>query len=541
MKFGSVPTETAVGAILAHSLRVERGRISKGSLLSETDAEALRQAGYESVTVARLEPGDVGEDAAAERLAERLTDRNIRHGRPGTGRCNLHATERGLLVIDEDAVAGVNAVDEAITLATLRPYAVIEARQLVATVKIINFAVPEARLAEVEAMLEKAGPVLRIAPFRPLRAGLIQTTVEGSKPSLIGKAVDITKGRLARIGASLERTATCPHEIQAIRGAVADMAGSVDLLLLIGASAIMDRRDVIPSALVAAGGSIERLGMPVDPGNLTLVGSLGEVAVVAMPGSARSPRLHGTDWILERIAAGVEVSDADVAAMGVGGLLLEIPSRPAPRDQDSRRKEPGVAAIVLAAGRSSRMGGANKLLEPIDGAPMIRRTVEQVLASRASPVTVVTGRDAPQIGAALDGLPVTIVHNPDFATGMSTSLKAGIESLSPDVDAAVICLGDMPALDPATIDAMIEIFAYEENGEIVVPTRDGRRGNPVLWSRRFFPEMAAVSGDRGARTLLTRYASVIAEAEVDDPGILLDLDTPAALDAFRRGDGGGQG
>jgi molybdenum cofactor cytidylyltransferase len=410
----------------------------------------------------------------------------------------------------------------------------VEARQLVATVKIINFAVPASRVEQIEAGLAGSGPILRVAPFRALRAGLIQTRVKGSKTSLFDKAVDITRGRMARIGATLGPTTVCDHTTEAITDAIREMADQVDLLLLIGASAIMDRRDVIPSALLAAGGRIERLGMPVDPGNLTLLGSLGDVAVVAMPGSARSPRLHGTDWILERIAASIAVTDADIAGMGVGGLLLEIPSRPAPRDRAKREDGPAVAAIVLAAGRSSRMGGTNKLLEPIDDAPMIRRTVDTVCASKASPVVVVTGRDEAAIADALDGLPVTIVHNPAYAEGLNTSLKAGVEALPADIDAAAICLGDMPALDPATLDTMIEVFAYEENGEIVVPTRNGRRGNPVLWSRRFFPEMAAVSGDRGARTLLTRYAAVIAEVEVDDPGILLDLDTPDALDAYRR-------
>lgn len=538
MKFGPVATEQAAGAVLAHSLRVARGRIAKGTVLSEQDVARLADAGHDRVVVARLEAGDVGENAAAERLARRLANRDVRAGRPGTGRCNLHATARGLLLVDEAGVAAVNDVDEAITLATLRPFAMVEARQLVATVKIINFAVAETRLAAVAKRLDARGPVLRVAPFRPQRAGLIQTRVAGTKASLLDKAVDITRGRLARLGATLEATAVCDHAVEPVTAAIRAMADRVDLVLLIGASAIMDRRDVIPSALVAAGGQVERLGMPVDPGNLTMLGRLGDVAVVAMPGSARSPRLHGTDWILERIAAGVPVTDADIAAMGVGGLLLEIPSRPAPRDRAPRRGGPKVAAIVLAAGRSSRMNGTNKLLARIDGRPLIRRSVERVCASKAAPVLVVTGRDAPAVDAALDGLPVTTVHNPRFAEGMSTSLKAGLDALPADADAAVICLGDMPALAPATIDALIEAFAEEENGEIVVPTRGGRRGNPILWSRRFFPEMAAIGGDRGARSLLTRYAAVTAEAEVDDPGILLDLDTPAALDAFRTTDGG---
>ena len=177
------------------------------------------------------------------------------------------------------------------------------------------------------------------------------------------------------------------------------------------------------------------------------------------------------------------------------------------------------------------MGTRNKLLAPIDGVPMIARTVDAALASQASPVIVVTGHEAEHVSAALAGRAVTLVHNPDFSGGLSTSLKAGLAALPDTADAALICLGDMPLVTADELDRLIGAYAPVEGRAIVVPTRDGKRGNPVLWDRRFFPEMARVAGDVGARHLIGENAELVAEVEMDRPGILVDIDTPEALEA----------
>jgi molybdenum cofactor cytidylyltransferase len=208
---------------------------------------------------------------------------------------------------------------------------------------------------------------------------------------------------------------------------------------------------------------------------------------------------------------------------------MEIVTRPQPREEPVAAGDPRIAGLVLAAGRSTRMGGPNKLLAEIRGKPLVRIAAEQALASRAKPVTVVTGHEREQVEAALAGLPVLFVHNPDFATGLGSSLKAGVAALPPDVDGVVVCLADMPQVDAALIDRLIAAFDPEKGALAVIPTLDGKRGNPVLWSRRFFPELMAIDGDVGARHLIGRYNEAVVELPVTGKAALLDVDTPEAL------------
>jgi molybdenum cofactor cytidylyltransferase len=308
-----------------------------------------------------------------------------------------------------------------------------------------------------------------------------------------------------------------------------------DLVLIAGASAIVDRRDVVPAAIARAGGGIDHFGMPVDPGNLLLLAHHGTVPVLGLPGCARSPKYNGWDMVLERLAADIPVAATDIMAMGAGGLLKEMVNRPQPRQGRpdlSSAAAPRVAAIVLAAGQSRRMGAINKLLAGIDGVPMVARVVDAALASHADPVVVVTGHEADRIRAALDGRPVVFADNRDFADGLSTSLRAGLATLPDDVTAALVCLGDMPALKAGQLDRLIAAYDPVEGRAICVPTHLGKRGNPVLWDRRFFADMAGLSGDVGARHLIGANTELVVEVEMDDDAVLIDIDSPAALTAL---------
>ena len=182
-----------------------------------------------------------------------------------------------------------------------------------------------------------------------------------------------------------------------------------------------------------------------------------------------------------------------------------------------------IAAIVLAAGRSSRMPG-NKLLTLLDGKPVIRRTVEAACASRVGPVIVVTGHQAAAVNAALTGLPVTIVENERFADGLSTSLICGVKALPPGCEGFAVLLGDMPFVTPGIIDRLIG--AFEPGGRIVVPVHSGRRGHPVLWPITLREAFLSLTGDRGAKPLMALYGDLVYELEVSSDAIFADLDTP---------------
>lgn len=321
MRFGKVQLDAAGGGILAHSLRRDRAVFRKGQVLGTVELTALKEAGVDAVTVALLDPGDVEENEAARRVAASMGGAGIAEGAPATGRVNLFAMHAGLLSFDPAAIDRTNAVTEDVTLATFPLLAPVEAGQMVATVKIIPFAVPEPVLGDCIAAGQEAK--IAVHPFRPLQARLIQTVTAELKPSVMAKTSNVTADRMARLGGAVAGETRCPHDPERLAADVtAALEAGCDVLLVIGASAIVDRRDVIPAAIEVLGGRIERLGMPVDPGNLILVAEIGGTPVLGLPGCARSPARNGLDWVLERLSAGFPVTHGIVAAMGVGGLLI---------------------------------------------------------------------------------------------------------------------------------------------------------------------------------------------------------------------------
>ncbi len=534
MKFGPTPIDQALGAILAHTIRLDAGDLKKGRTLDADDLESLREAGITEVLAARFEPGDVPEDAAAARLANALDAPFIRIADAFTGRANLFAEKAGVLTLDAATIDAVNRIDEAITIATLPDFAGVSDGQMLATVKIIPFAAAEAALAEAIEILKAKAPVLELHPYRPLTARLIQTTLPATSAKMLDKTVRITEDRMHAIGGALAAETRAAHDANAVAAEVtAAMRHRPDLLLIAGASAITDRRDALPAGIEEAGGRLEHFGMPVDPGNLLLLARHGETPVLGLPGCARSPKLNGFDWVLQRLAAGIPVDRASIMAMGVGGLLTEIPTRPQPRAKKRTPKDqPRIAVLMLAAGQSRRMGKTNKLLVPVDGKPMLRHTVEAALAAKATDTLVVTGHDRQAVETLLDGTAVRTTHNPNYAQGLSTSLKAGIEALPPGIDAAIICLGDMPEIDSQLLDRLIDAFDPSQGRSIVVPTHNGKRGNPVLWASAYFPAMAALEGDVGARHLIGQHQEAVVEVPMESSATLLDIDTPEALDAY---------
>lgn len=538
MIFGSLALAEAEGAILAHTLRLPARVIKKGTTLDGPAIAALREAGYATVIAAKLEAGDVGENEAASRLAAALSAPGIVASRAGTGRVNLSAAARGLFIVDRAAVDRLNAVDEALTLGTLPDASLVAPREMVATVKIIPFAVGEEKLARVEALARAAGPMLAVHPFRPLKVGLVLTELPGLKESVAENTITATEARIAGLGGSLLPPRRCKHEEAAISAElVALQAAGAELLLIAGASAVVDRRDVGPMAIVRAGGEIRHFGMPVDPGNLICIGRIGAKPALVLPGCAGSPKPNGIDFVLRRLAAGLDVGPAEVTRLGVGGLLKDISARPLPRARAvpaavvaAPPGRPCIAAVVLAAGRSSRMAPHHKLLlADRAGKPIIARVVDNLLSSPARPIVVVLGYRGADVRAALRGRQIEFVEAADYAEGLSASLRAGLAALPAEVAAALVCLGDMPLITARVIERLIAAYDPDEGRRIVVPTHRGQRGNPILWDRGFFAEMRALSGDTGARGLLERHAEAVTEVEIGEEAVLRDVDTPESL------------
>ena len=487
MRYGEVEPALAENCLLAHSLQSGALRLAKGKRLSREDVSALRAAGCGPIMVAILEPGDVHEDEAALRAAGPLVGAHLEARPAHGGRVNLHATTRGVLCFDAGDVDALNLIDEALTLATAPAHALIEQGEIVATIKVIPYAASERAL-----MAWSRAKPMRIAPLAPLKVGLIQTRAGALKESVLDKTARITAARVEALGGALAGEARVAHKTAELANAIQQrLAAGDDLVLICGASAVADRQDVGPAAIVACGGVVEHFGMPVDPGNLMLIGRVGAKPALVMPGCARSPQPNGFDAILRMVFAREPVSREKIARMGVGGLLHDALWRPAPRllqAPAAMDAGPKIAAVILAAGRSSRMG-AHKLTLDLLGKPLLSHVVDKVKRAGFCSVTLVLGHRAAETRALFEDQQIDFVVNERFAEGLSTSLQCGVGALPQDVDGAMIFLGDMPDVEVDLIGKMIAAFDPANMRSIVTPMRAGRRGHPVLWGKAFFPAL----------------------------------------------------
>jgi len=540
MKFGIVPLVQAEGTILAHSTRLPERVFKKGHLLTKDDINLMTMAGISEVVAARLEVSDIQEDVAAERVSTAIAGTHVKVGSAFTGRCNLKANIHGLITYDKSRLDKLNLVDESITVATLAPYDVVTPEQLIATIKIIPLAVTEGVLSQVESIAFSKGPIISISPLETKRIGIIMSRLPGMKESIFSNTLNTATARVEAYGSEITQEIQCLHDQQEVKEAIKKLIGLCDVMLIFGASAIIDRQDVLPAALVSAGGRVDHFGMPVDPGNLLFLGKLGDLPVVGMPGCARSPKLNGFDWVLWRLLANIDVSPRDIMLMGGGGLLKEISERGQLRQSSegtstkAQAQDPKITALVLAAGSSVRMGKENKLLADVNGKPMIRHVIEAITGSNAHSIIVVTGHEPNKLKNALKDGQISFVHNPDYELGLSASLKVGLEEVPPDSDGVLICLGDMPLLTSAIINTLIRAFDPIEGRSICIPVHGRKRGNPVLWDKSYFLEMAGISGDTGAKHVLEKHADQIVEVVLDDDNILFDVDTPERLKSLNE-------
>ena len=328
MIFGPTRVEDALGTILAHSLDLGGKRLRKGVTLDADHLTALAQAGHSLITVARLDEGDVHENDAAKALANALVPDQARAGidikSASTGRANLHASVFGVAEIDVEAINAVNAVHPMITIATVAPWHHLAQGKMLATVKIISYAVPKQALDRA-CTLARAALRMRATAVRD--AQLIQT-VTGSDDGEKGHRAIVQRCEAMQV--AMGPKTVVAHQIAPLAEAL--KAATADVILILTGSATSDAHDVAPQAVRAAGGQVHHFGMPVDPGNLLFLGQINDRPVIGLPGCARSPALNGADWVMQRIFCGVPVTGKDIAGMGVGGLLKESPARPHPRE-----------------------------------------------------------------------------------------------------------------------------------------------------------------------------------------------------------------
>ncbi|MDC0395097.1 NTP transferase domain-containing protein, partial [Alphaproteobacteria bacterium] len=436
-----------------------------------------------------------------------------------------------LVRLDIEKIKQLNEVDEAITFASIMPDQLVTSGQMIATLKIIPYAVSK---TFVDAAIKIISQSILVSchTIIPRKFSLIQTCFADTKPSVLSATEDVTRTRLAQLDCPLIDSQVVPHTSAEVANAlVKARSQGAEAFLLCGASAIADRQDVLPEALRKAGGQVDHLGLPVDPGNLSMIGKLDEMLVIGMPGCARSPKLNGLDWLLQKSLAGIKLDKAELSGMAVGGLLADIASRPLPRKLIHKVNSHNhqVTGVLLAAGSSRRMGDENKLLLKLaDGTPMVAWIAKTYLKSDINKLVVVTGFQQKEVRQALLGLDVQFVDNNQYLTGQASSVSRGIESLSEQTDSVLIALADMPFITPELINRLIKSHQSlpKPDIRITLPILNGRRANPVIWGRAFFDELQSISGDQGGRQILSAYISAINGVNWDNQEVIEDIDLP---------------
>ncbi|SMF68769.1 molybdenum cofactor cytidylyltransferase [Xaviernesmea oryzae] len=537
MRYGTFELGEAEGTVLAHSIRLPSGRVPKGQVLSQDDIARLSEEGVVSVVAVRLDPGDMLEDEAAATIAGAIAPDNLRFSEATTGRVNIYARVDGLFVADRAVVDALNRIDPAITLACLADHVAVRAGDMVATVKIIPLAVGGDKVAQAVSLLSEA-VAFEVKTFRPRAVTLVATELPSLKASVMDRTARLLEQRLAPSGSRLIKEIRIPHSADRLTEVLRELKSrEIDepaMVIVFGASAVADADDVIPAAIRRAGGEVEQVGMPVDPGNLLVLGRIGEVPVLGAPGCARSPKENGFDWVLNRLMAGETPTSFDITGMGVGGLLMEIPTRPRPRDATAEKKVTlSVGALLLAAGQARRMGkeGPHKLLAEFGGVPLVRRSAEVLSASQASPVVAVTGHRREEIEAALAGLDIPLHFNSGYASGMAGSLVTGFSAPElAEKDGILVMLADMPGVTTDHVNMLIGAFREAGGGVVVRSVSEGKRGNPIILPRVAYDAVLRLEGDVGARAIIENSGLSVIDVDIG-PAAHLDVDTPEAVTA----------
>ncbi len=536
MKIQSLGPLESTGLVLAQSYNLPDKTISKGTFITNEIVAYFKKGNVQTILCAVPEEGDIHEDEAAEAISSAIDKNHIYAEKASTGRVNFKSQSLCLVRYERGFIKEVNLVDESIAFSIVEHNQLLAKNDLIATLKIIPFFIQKKYVDQVIKILAK-DDLFKVYSLKKKDVTLIQTCFEWQKKSIFTATSNVTKARLESLGCSLNEEKLISHDYNTLR---TEIRSSVDngpeVVLISGASAITDRSDYIPKAILSEGGEIIQYGLAVDPGNLLLIGKVGNTTIIGMPGCARSPKLNGFDWVLQLLMADIPINKEELADMGAGGLLMEIASRPLPRAlaKSVNKKEKKVMGVILAAGNSTRMGKDNKLLKNIGDAPLIRNTAIEMLKSDLDTCSIVLGYQSDKVAAVIKDLDINLILNPIWEEGQASSLKAAINNLDATYSDILIMLGDLPGIKSSHINRIIEehLMTNNRKSKITIPSFKGQKGNPIIWGRSFFQDLSNLEGDVGGRALFSEHPAAINILEMDDPWVVTDADTPEDFENF---------
>ena len=536
MKLQSLRPLESIGLVLAQTYNLTNKTISKGTFITNEILDYFKMGNVQTILCAVPEEGDIHEDEAAEAISNAIDKNQIYAEKASTGRVNFKSQSLCLVRYERALIREVNLVDESIAFSIVEHNQLIAKNDLIATLKIIPFFTKKKYVDQVIKILAR-NELFKIHTLKKKEVALIQTCFEWQKKSIFTATSNVTRARLEALGCPLKKETLIPHDYKSL---CLEIESSIDngaqLLLISGASAITDRSDYIPKAILSVGGEIIQFGLAVDPGNLLLIGKVGSTTIIGMPGCARSPKLNGFDWVLQLLIANVPINKEELADMGAGGLLMEIASRPLPRAlaKSVKKREKKIMGVILAAGNSTRMGQDNKLLKNIGGASLVRNTAIEMLKSDIDSCSIVLGYQSDKVAAAIKDLNINLILNPLWEEGQASSLKAALNTLDTSYSDLLVMLGDLPGVKSKHINKVIEGHLLTDNrkSKITIPSFNGKKGNPVIWGRSFFSDLSNLEGDVGGRALFGQHPAAINLIDMDDKAVVTDTDTPEDFGKF---------
>ncbi len=536
MKILGLDPQESLGSVIAQTYNLPGKTISKGTFVTSEIVGYFKEGEVKNILCAVPDNGDLHEDEAADIISNAIDKSHIYIDSASTGRVNFKSRSLCLVRYKRDLIKKVNLVDESIAFSIVENNQLLAKNDLIATLKIIPFFTQKKYVDQVISILDK-NELFKTYTLNKKEVSLIQTSFEWQKKSMFKATSNVTRNRLEALDCSLNEEKLIRHDYNVLRSEIrSSIESGIDILLISGASAIIDRSDYIPKAILSEGGEIIQYGLAVDPGNLLLVGKIGKTAIIGMPGCARSPKLNGFDWVLQLLMADIPVVKEELAEMGAGGLLMEIASRPLPRAlaKSVNKREKKMMGVILAAGNSTRMGKDNKLLKNIDGTPLIRNIALEISKSNLDSCSIVLGYQSDKVADVIKDLNINLILNPLWKKGQASSLKAALNSLTPSYSDLLIMLGDLPGIKSGHINRIIEEHLSSENrtSKITIPSFKGQKGNPVIWGRAFFHDLSNLEGDVGGRVLFGQHPAAINLIEMDDPSVVTDTDTPEDFEDF---------
>ncbi len=536
MKILGLDPQESLGSVIAQTYNLPGKTISKGTFMTSGIVDYFKEGDVQNILCAVPDNDDIHEDEAANIISNAIDRSQLYTESASTGRVNFKSRSLCLVRYERELIKEVNLVDESIAFSIVEHNQLLAKNDLIATLKIIPFFTQKKYIDQVIAILAK-NELFKTHRLNKKEVSLIQTSFEWQKKSMFKATSNVTRNRLEALDCSLNEEKLIRHDFEVLRSEIrSSIESGIDILLISGASAIIDRSDYIPKAILSEGGEIIQYGLAVDPGNLLLIGKVGNTTVIGMPGCARSPKLNGFDWVLQLLMADIPINREELADMGAGGLLMEIASRPLPRALAKSVSKRGkkVMGVILAAGNSTRMGKDNKLLRNIGTAPLIRNTAIEMLKSDLDTCSIVLGYQSDKVADVIKDLNINLILNPLWKEGQASSLRAAINSLDSTYSDLLIMLGDLPGIKSSHINSIIEEHLLTDNrkSKITIPSFKGQKGNPVIWGRSFFHDLSNLEGDVGGRTLFSEHPAAINILEMDEPWVVKDADTPEDFEKF---------